>query len=200
MYSTIKSYNLPNVVGAKITLKSGLNLTKWEALLSDFHDREVCAYLRCGWPVGFSSPHPPESFKNNHPSGNSYKDHVRDFISTELNHDAIVGPFENEPFAPWTCISPIMSRPKKDTEKRRIIIDLSYPEGHGVNTGINIHSVFGRDISYTLPNIWDLTVSLKVIGHNAWIWKADLQRAYRQFRLDPLDTPFLVSSLTAATT
>lgn len=164
LYNHVKSYRLPNAAGAKVTLKSGLNLSKWEEYLRDYHDREVCAYLRYGWPVGYLGDQPPASVKNNHPSGYVYKSHVKKFISTELGHDAIIGPFKEQPFEPWTRISPIMSRPKKDSDSRRIIIDLTYPEGHGVNKGIDITSVLGRDISYTLPNIWDLTASLQNIG------------------------------------
>lgn len=131
------------------------------------------------------------SVNHNHPSGENYKDHVNEFIRTELNHKAVVGPFTADPFTPWTRKSPIMSRPKKDSSKRRIIIDLTFPENEGMNGGIDIHSVLGRDISYTLPNIWDLTETLKGLGPNAWIWIADLQRAYRQLRVDPLDTLLL---------
>lgn len=84
-----------------------------------------------------------------------------------------------------------MSRPKRDSMKRRIIIDLTFPGQDGVNEGIDIHSILGKDTSYSLPNIWDLTQHLKTIGKSAWIWKADLQRAYRQLRVDPIDSPLL---------
>lgn len=191
LYQRIKSFNLPNALGAKITLSSGLHLRMWEHYLEKYHDREICAYLRYGWPVGFSASKPPVSLNHNHPSGDGYKDHVQDFITTELAHSAIIGPFSNDPFTPWMRKSPIMSRPKKDSTKRRIIIDLTFPGDDGVNGGIDIHSVLGRDISYKLPNIWDLTNHLKLLGPNAWIWKADLQRAYRQLRVDPLDCPLL---------
>lgn len=189
-YSIIKSFNLPNVLGARLTLESGLNLAKWEAQLIDFHNREVCAFLRYGWPLGYSSPNPPTSTSKNHPSGLNHMDHVTKFIETELLHKAIVGPFSPPPFFPWTRNNPIMSRPKRDSTARRIIIDLTFPREEGVNQGIDIHSILGRDISYTLPNIWDLTTCLKNLGTEAWVWKADLQRAYRQLRVDPIDTPF----------
>lgn len=84
-----------------------------------------------------------------------------------------------------------MSRPKKDSLRRRLIIDLTFPKGQAVNSGIDIHSVLGRDITYSLPSIWDLTAYLAKLGRGAWIWVADLQRAYRQLRVDPLDSPFL---------
>lgn len=191
LYQQIKSFNRPNALGARLTLDSGLNLNRWEHYLKSYHDKEVCAYLRFGWPVGFSGSKPPVSISHNHPSGENYKDHVRDFINTELQHQAIVGPFHHDPFHPWMRKSPVMSRPKKDSTKRRIIIDLTFPGEDGVNGGIDIHSVLGRDISYTLPTIWDLTNYLKLIGRGAWVWKADLERAYRQLRVDPLDTPLL---------
>lgn len=190
-YQKIKSFNLPNALGAKITLPSGLNLRSWEHHLKAYHDKEICAYLRFGWPVGYAGNKPPVSVPHNHPSGNQFKSHVRDFISTELAHDALVGPFPDDPFTPWMRKSPIMSRPKKDSLKRRIIIDLTFPGDDGVNSGIDIHWILGKDTSYSLPNIWDLTQHLKVIGPGAWIWKADLQRAYRQLRVDVIDAPLL---------
>lgn len=191
LYSSIKSFYRPNAVGAQITLASGLNLEQWESRLSHYHDNEICAYLRYGWPVGYTGSKPPVTVGRNHPSGINFQSHVTDFITTECEYGAMLGPFTHDPFAPWVRTSPIMSRPKKDTSKRRIIIDLTFPEGAGVNSGINIHSVFGRDISYKLPSIWDLTAYLQTIGPGAWVWIADLQRAYRQLRVDPLDTPLL---------
>lgn len=191
LYDTIKSFNRPNAVGARITLDSGLKLDEWEARLTQYHDKEICAYLRYGWLVGYSGDAPPVTVNRNHPSGNNFKDQVNDFIQTECNYGAMLGPFFQDPFSPWMRKSPVMSRPKKDTSKRRIIIDLTFPEGEGVNSAIDIHSVFGRDISYKLPSIWDLTAHLNTIGPGAWIWVADLQRAYRQLRVDPLDTPLL---------
>lgn len=151
----------------------------------------MCAYLRYGWPVGFNGHAPPESVYHNHPSGVQFDAQVKDFIHTKLNHSAIIGPFQDDPFTPATRRSPIMSRPKKDSAKRRIIIDLTFPEGKGVNSGIDIHSVLGRDISYSLPSVWDLTEHIKTLGPQSWIWIADLQRAYRQLRVDPIDTPLL---------
>lgn len=84
-----------------------------------------------------------------------------------------------------------MTRPKKESVNRRVIIDLSFPEGAGVNDGINIESIYGRDISYSLPSIQDLVTYVQAEGDDVWLWKADLSRAYRQLRVDPIDTPLL---------
>lgn len=191
LYSDVKSFLCPNAIRARITLQSGLNLGQWEKRLAGYHDNQICAFLRFGWPVGYSAPHPPTSVSHNHPSGNNYKTHVTDFIKTETTQGAMLGPFEEDPFLPWTRKSPIMTRPKKDSVKRRIIIDLTHPEGQGVNSGINIHSVLGTDISYSLPSVWDLIAYIQTLESMAWIWVADLQRAYRQLRVDPLDVPLL---------
>lgn len=191
IYSDIKSWACPNALGARITLHSGLHLDNWESRLAQYHDKEICAFLRFGWPVGYSAPQPPASVSHNHPSGDNFKSHVLDFINTEKALGAMLGPFMEDPFQPWTRKSPLMTRPKKDSVKRRIIIDLTHPEGEGVNSGIDIHSVYGRDISYSLPSIWDLIAYVQTLDSTAWIWIADLQRAYRQLRVDPLDVPLL---------
>lgn len=95
------------------------------------------------------------------------------------------------PFTPWCRVSPLMTRPKKESQERRIIMDLSFPHGCSPNDGIDIYDHFGKDISYSLPSISDLITKLQLQGPGSWIWKADLSRAYRQIRIDPLDTPLL---------
>lgn len=191
LYSDVKSFNLPNFIGARRTIHSGLNLEKWEQLLQGYHDNEICFFLRYGWPIGYHSPNIPVSVHRNHPSADMHPAHIEDFIRKELCHKAIVGPFRSAPFHPWTRRSPMMTREKKNTTKRRVIIDLSFPEGHSVNDGIDIKSIYGRNTTYTLPSIMDLTALVLHLGGRPWLWKADLARAYRQLRLDPIDTPLL---------
>lgn len=129
LYSDVKKWSCPNAIGARITIPSGLHLDQWESRLATYHDNEICAFLRFGWPVGYSAPHPPTSVSHNHPSGNRFRAHVNDFIQTETALGAMLGPFKEDPFHPWTRKSPVMTRPKKDTNKRRIIIDLTFPPG-----------------------------------------------------------------------
>lgn len=174
LYSAIKNKNLPNFLGAKITLNSDLILENWESMLKDYHDKDICQFLRYFWPVGYEADVTPSSVQDNHKSANTYPSHVRAFIDTELHHNAVIGPFNEPPFTPWTRVSPILTRPKKDSPDRRIIIDLSFPKGDAVNNGININAIFGRDSAYTLPTISDLTSIIKRLGRGAWMWKADL--------------------------
>lgn len=103
----------------------------------------------------------------------------------------MVGPADDIPFIPWTRISPLMTCPKKESDNRRVIVDLSYPDGQAVNSGIDTADYLGSNISYTLPTISDLIAKLQQEGQGAHIWKADKARAYRQLRADPLDSPLL---------
>lgn len=145
LYSLIKSYNAPNFLGAKVTVDSELHLEAWELELSDYHDNELCYFLLFGWPVGFHSDTPPVSVGENHASAKAHMSHLYKFIETELKHQALAGPFTASPFQPWTRLSPLMTREKKDSDSRRVIVDLSFPAGHAVNDGIQITSIFGRD-------------------------------------------------------
>ena len=52
--------------------------------------------------------------------------HILNYIKTELFHNALLGPFKPMPLEPWCQISPLMTRPKKYLNKKRIIVDLSF--------------------------------------------------------------------------
>lgn len=191
LYDQVKHQNLPNFLGARQTVSSGLNLRQWENQLAHYHDKEICWFLRYGWPVGYHLDTPPTSVGSNHQSAEQHGTHIDNFISIELEQLAIVGPFEAKPFKPWTRLSPLMTRPKRGSDSRRVIVDMSFPAGEAVNDGINITSIYGRDTTYTLPSIKDLVTLIQQANGTAWLWKADFARAYRQLRVDPIDTPLL---------
>lgn len=191
IYARIKATSKPNCFGVRIPLDSALVIPAWRRELADFHDKMLCDYLEFGWPLGYHGDTSPESTSKNHPSGEAHLTHVQDFVAKELQHKAVLGPFKQTPFHPWMRFSPIMTRPKRDSDQRRVILDLSYPKGKAVNDGIEIHNHFGQDISYTLPTIADFAQRLTTQGPGAFMWKADLSRAYRQLRADPLDAPLL---------
>ena len=77
-----------------------------------------------------------------------------------------------------------MTRPKTDSKQRRVILDLSYPDG-GVNAGITKNCLEGKAVNYTLPSIDNLVARVQELGQGSFLWKADLTRAYRQLRCDP---------------
>lgn len=172
-------------------MQSDLNIHEWENRLETYHDKELSLFLKFGWPLGYHATVPPTSVLKNHASAVNNINHVHKFIKTELQFKAILGPFEQAPFLEWCRFSPIMTRPKKESNERRIILDLSYPKGSSVNDGILTTCHFGMDITYSLPTIADFVEALKNAGRGAYMWKSDLTRAYRQLRADPLDSPLL---------
>lgn len=190
LYNAIKNHNLPNFLGARIPLKNALNIQVWRNYLVHYHDKILCEFLEFGWPLGYNLNHPPTSTNDNHPSAIMHPKAIDDFINTESSYQAIEGPFTAPPFEPWFQVSPLMTKAKKGSQERRIIVDSSFPPTESVNDGMDPTSHIGINITHSLPTIADLTCQLQAHGYGAYFWKADLRRAYRQIRTDPLDSPF----------
>lgn len=128
-YTKIKDTALPNFLGARLPVTSGLIIENWRKYLKGYHDQNLCDFLQFGWPLGYVGTSPPKSVLVNHPSATAHTPHVEKFIRTELGHGALLGPFEDNQFEQWTRISPLMTRSKKDSSYCRIIVDLSFPSG-----------------------------------------------------------------------
>ena len=191
IYQKVRSTSVPNYMSARVPIPSQLNCDAWDTLLSDYHDNEICQFLRYGWPSNYTAPTPPTPTVRNHPSALAHMAEVDRFIDKELSKGALLGPFVNVPFAPWTQTSPLMTAEKKDSTHRRVIIDLSFPQGGSVNDGVARNFFQGTPTSYTLPTVHDLAQRIIEIGPGALLWKSDLERAYRQLRADPLDYPLM---------
>lgn len=97
LYENIKAYSTPNYLGARIPVKSGLNLEAWVIALAHYHDKELWQYLRYGWPIGYHKHSPPASLEENHQSATQHLQDVRAFINKELSYGALVGPFDSSP-------------------------------------------------------------------------------------------------------
>ena len=191
IYDLVRATGRPNYLGARIRIPSDINCDAWDALLHGYHDSEITDYLRFGWPGGYTAPTPPTTTMRNHPSATTFPDDVSRFLEKEVRLGAMLGPFEHPPFAPWSQISPLMTVEKRDSSSRRVIIDLSFPEGLGVNSGVPKNYFQGAPRQYSLPTIEDLAQLVLAAGRGCFLWKADLERAYRQLRCDPLDYPLM---------
>ena len=112
------------------------------------------------------------------------------YIDTELGHRALAGPFAAPP-VPWYHASPLMTRPKKDSLRRRVILNLSWPAGASINEGIDSDRYVDGPASISLPTVAYMESRLLQLGRGAFLYKTDLARGYRQLRVDPLDWPFL---------
>ena len=84
-----------------------------------------------------------------------------------------------------------MTRDKPGSENRRVIIDLSWPIGSSVNSGIDKDSYMGTEFALVLPTVDHITDQLKFLGKGAHLYKIDISRAFRHIKVDPLDYDLL---------
>ena len=187
IYDIVRSTGLPNYLSARIQIPSYINCDAWDHLLEGYADAEIANFLRYGWPSGYTAPTPPIPSDTNHPSALCFPADVTKFLDKEVKLGAMLGPFTAPPFREWSQVSPLMTVEKKDSASRRVIIDLSFPMGYGVNSGIPKNFFQGAERQYSLPTIHHLGQRIIAMGRDCYIWKADLERAYRQLRCDPLD-------------
>ena len=101
------------------------------------------------------------------------------YVKKEKEKGAILRPFKVIPFSNKVGISPISTRPKKQTQERRIIIDLSFPPGNSINDGMIKGSYLGMQAELTFPKTDDLAKRIAQLGVGACMFKVDLSRYFR---------------------
>ena len=114
---------------------------------------------------------------------------MEQYLLEELQHKAILGPFDVPPVP--LHISPFMTREKNGSDKRRTIIDLSWPKGLSVNDGVVRDCYLGPIFEMHYPLVDHIVDQLNRIGPAAQIFKVDISRAFRQVRIDPGDIDLL---------
>ena len=190
IYYNVINTGTYNHCGARIRVPSGLCIGAWEKYLHDYTDRNLVDFLAYGWPVNHDRTSPLLSTPVNHPSATQHSKHVEFYIDTEMGFRALLGPFTCPPVDNFH-VSPLMTRPKKDSDNRRVIVDLSWPEGAAVNDGIPEHWYIDGQATITLPTVEYMEQRLLQLGPGAFLYKTDLARGYRQLRVDPHDWPLL---------
>ena len=123
----------------------------------------------------------------NHKGATDFPELVKNYLAKEIWMGATFGPFKEIPFETRRAVSRINSRPKKGTDARRFILDLSFPIGQGVNDGIPKDTYLGKAIQLKYPSIDNLLKRVYKVGTSCLQWKVDMDRAFRQIPIDPLD-------------
>ena len=95
-HTLVKASKLPNYMGCRIPVNSGLNIPKWRYYLANYWDQQLCDLLEYGFPLDFDRECPLNSVEENHTSANENTGHISKFLE-ELQYQAILGPFENKP-------------------------------------------------------------------------------------------------------
>ena len=122
--------------------------------LQGYEDKEIVEWMRYGWPTGRlpTIKQPAWTFKN-HKGAMDHPRALEKYIGKKITKGAVLGPFDKIPFKDKIGISPISTRPKNLSEERRIIIDLSFPEGAVVNDGMIKDNYMGLEAKLKFPRV-----------------------------------------------
>ena len=191
-YQKIIASGLYNFECCKISLRTRLNIPFFQFMLADYDDVAIVELLKYGFPIGFAGKLSKKQGPiKNHRGVIEYPKEVQKYLEKEKHYGAILGPFDQVPFSEDFCISPLNTVSKKDSLERRVILDLSFPEGSSINEGISKDFYLGSKTDLTFPRVDDLVDLIKLKGRHCHLYKRDLKRAYRQIPVDLSDVPLL---------
>ena len=188
LHSIIKSSGLPNFKGCRIPVKSAINVDTVRELAGGFPDQEAIDFLEFGFPISFEGVVQQTSPPGNHRGARDFPEAIDRYVARECELGATLGPFDHNPLGDvLLALSPLNSVPKSETTERRIILDLSFPPGRGVNDGIEKNSFLGQPFKLQLSGTDDMVDLIHQKGSGCSLFKRDLSRAFRQFPVDPAD-------------
>ena len=188
-HKLVKDSKLPNYLGCRIPVDSGLNIEKWRHYLANYWDQQLCDLLEYGFPLDFDRKCFLNSVEQNHTSANENKSHIAKFLEEELEHEAILGPVSDKPID--MHIYPLLVRDKQNSSTKRTIMDLSWPKGASVNNGVSKDIYLGTHYELKFPSVDLITNSLRNLGPSAQMFKIDISRAFRHIKVDPGDIDLL---------
>ena len=188
VHSLVRASGLPNFQGCRIPVFSKFNTQYLRQMGVDYVDKEIIEFLEFGFPISFHGSNPDRTSCTNHRGARDFPSDIEEYLAKEIGEGAVLGPFEVNPFTGSNLtLSPLNSVPKSDPSKRRIILDLSFPPGQGINDGISKEEFLGLPYKLSLPGVDELCTIICGLGPGCLLWKRDLSRAYRQFPVDPGD-------------
>ena len=173
-----------NYVGLQISVKSKLVAEKWARYLADYWDWQLPLLVKYGFPLDFKRNPVVCRDMANHNSATQHPEHVVHYLKEEIEHGAIIGPFVDPPIKNLH-VSPFMTRDKSSSDHRRVIIDLSWPLGQSVNSGVDSDKYLDIEFVLTYPSIDNITDEVIQLGKGCKIFKIDISRAFRHVPTDP---------------
>ena len=119
MHQEVWKKGYPNRWGARVPVNTKWNLELMQQLLTDNEDSEVVEWLRYGWPTGrLPTLSAPKWNIKNHKGATDYPQHLKIYIDKEATYGAVMGPYKKVPFQDRVGISPLSTRPKKNSDDR----------------------------------------------------------------------------------
>ena len=185
----IRETKVPNFLNCRIPVKTQLNPDKWRSYLTHYWDQQLPDLIQYGFPLDFNRDSNLVSTHVNHTSAIEHEKHIDQYIAEELKYGALYGPFEDTPIP--VHVSPLMTRAKQNSDKRRTIVDLSWPKNASVNAAVQKNVYLGSHFVLKYPSLDDITTELRKLGPGALIYKVNISRAFRHIRIDPGDIDLL---------
>ena len=190
-HNMVKASGRYNFEGCRIPIPSAIRCDRIEAALGSdatSKERRVLDLLKYGMPINCKPGFGVSKPQKNHFSALSHKGAIEDYLAKNIKSQALLGPFKVSPI-PGLCFSPPMSVSKEEN-KRRIVVDFSFPPGKSVNDGISKVSYLDFEVQFSLPSVQSMVRRVIELGPGCLLYKRDLQGAFRQFCSDPGDYSF----------
>ena len=185
------SHGIP-LAGVLAAINTPLVWQAWAQALQPHPDKDFGDYIirgiKEGFRIGFrySERETTRSCKRNMSSAYEHQKVVTDYLVEECRHARIAGPFPGPPL-PHLQVNSFGVIPKRHQQNKwRLILDLSSPEKHSVNDGIEPSLC---SLSYI--SIDDIAGVILQLGAGALIAKTDVKHAYRQIPVHPEDRPLM---------
>ena len=190
IHEAVRNTNQPNYQKARIAVPSGLRVPAWRQLVKDYDLKILAEYVEFGFPLGVDYQiFKFSSFTKNHASALLRPQGVDKYFKVEREKNLIYGPFKDSPFD-QTHYSPLMARDKLDGGVR-IIVDLSWPIGQSVNSCVAADIYDNIPFKLQYPTIDQVVQKIQEYGPTCLLYKVDLERAFRNLKVDPLYYPLL---------
>ncbi len=172
--------------GSLLLVRHPLNLTSFEQGLADCPDAEMRQFVLDGirsgvrlGPVDGLAATDVKCCRN----GKGIQGHEKqlfDMLLEEVRLGRKFGPFEQQPFSDFRC-SPVNFIPKRNSEKVRLIHNLSYPF-----KGDSVNSLIAPEEARVVYQRFEEFVSMvREAGPNAELGKFDLHDAYKYVLVHP---------------
>ena len=130
-------------------------------------------YLQFGFPINVDLDIFEYSMNiANYKSALQRKEGVYKYFTTEVSKKAIMGPFRDKPDGGV-----------------RVIVDLSWPIGTSVNSCIHDNQFDCMSFNLKYPTIDMVIEKIEELGPEALLYKVDLERAFRNLRINPIAYP-----------
>lgn len=185
----MKKSGKPNYLGSRIRRHSKINIGYLRNECVDDRDQLTISMLEFGFPIGLDPNLTlSEVTCQNHTGARQFPNMIERYLQVETSEGACLGPFSDNPFKQRYHLSPLNTVEKRDSEERRVILDLSHPKwGISVNSAIDTSLITQEYEMLKYPTVDALVELVLKHGRGCALFKRDLRRAYRQLPVDPGD-------------